>query len=135
MRRTLPAGTPNIRLNARQNADSDYIDYARVDLLGLGGEPFENASLKMGRKDSYKLSFTHTKQRYVYDMFDVTNDVDGNSWNTDNRRTGLDRVTASQRDDPVFLTQLADQLTAEDSGGPGDDHPRLGHVSPFHSQL
>ncbi len=73
-----------------QNSDSEYLDYARVDLLGLGGEPFESAGLKMGRKDKYKLSFTHTKQRYVYDLFDVTNDVDGNAWDTDNRRTGLD---------------------------------------------
>ena len=103
-----------------RNAASDYVDYARVDLLGLGGEPFESAGFTMGRKDSYKLGFTHTKQRYVYDLYDVTNDVDGNSWETENRRTGLD-LTLNVTPNIDVLLQYNDQ----DRSGAGLEVRRL----------
>ena len=72
-----------------QQTGSNFLDFARLDLNGLGGEPFESSSLSLGRKDVYDLRFVHRKQDYVYNLFNVTDDEDGSSWNTDHRMTDL----------------------------------------------
>ncbi len=72
------------------DTDSARLDYATLDLYGLGGEPFESSSLKIGRKDAFDLRLSHRRQSYVYNLFTVTDDEDGHLYNTDNRRTDLD---------------------------------------------
>lgn len=82
-----------------RSVDSKVLDHARLDLLGLGGEPYESASFRMGRKDVYDLRISQRKQSYMYDLFSpagaavqLTDDLDGHSWNTDRRLVdiGLD---------------------------------------------
>ncbi len=69
---------------------ADALDYARVSARGLGGEPYESASIRVGRKDVYDVRFSTRKQSYLYNLFELTDDEDGHSWNTDSRLTDLD---------------------------------------------
>jgi hypothetical protein len=70
--------------------NSSSLDFATLELYGLGGEPFESSSLKVGRKGTFNLRLSHRKQSYLYDLFPVSDDEDGQLFNTDNRRTDFD---------------------------------------------
>ena len=64
------------------------VDYARIDIQGLGGDPYESTRLRVGRQDDYELSFNYTKQDYLYNLFELVANEDGASW--DSRRTVAD---------------------------------------------
>ena len=42
--------------------ESGLLDYARLNVNGLGGDPYEWSTFRLGQKDSYELSISHTKQ-------------------------------------------------------------------------
>ncbi len=65
------------------NIDSTMIDFIRLDAGGLGGDPYERSSLRMGRKDWYDLKIGHTSQSYLYNLFAVETDQDASTWNSD----------------------------------------------------
>lgn len=69
--------------------NSEFADYASLNLAGLGGDPFESTSLRMGRKDVYDFTFRHRKQNYLYNLFELIGDEDGQLWNTERRLTDL----------------------------------------------
>jgi hypothetical protein len=68
--------------------DSDFADYLSLDASGLGGDPYERAALKVGRRDVYDLRVSYRSQDYIYNLFDVVDDLDGSSW--DSRRQFFD---------------------------------------------
>ena len=71
------------------SAGDGMADYARLDVTGLGGEPFEGTWLRVGRKDSYELSFNHTKQDYIYNLFELVSNEDGATWDAERRISNL----------------------------------------------
>jgi hypothetical protein len=79
----------NLSLNWN-NIGSTALDYARINLTGLGGDPYERMHFRIGRKDSYDLSFTQWSQDYLYDLFEVTDDEDGHSWDSRRQMTDID---------------------------------------------
>ncbi len=89
-----------------QDVGSSFLDYARLNFTGLGGEPFEYSSLAIGRKDVYDLRFTSRKQDYLYNLFQVTDDEDGHSWNTERRMTKIDLS--------FYVTEKVDILVSYD---------------------
>ena len=84
----LSSGTflSNLSLNWMQS-DSNVLDFARIDLTGLGGEPYERAALRVGRKDVYDLRLTRWKQDYRYNLFELIGDEDGHQWATEREVT------------------------------------------------
>lgn len=70
--------------------DSTFADYARLEVQGLGGDPYERTALRVGRQDVYKLSVTQTKQDYLYNLFELVPDEDAHSWDTQSQRTAVD---------------------------------------------
>ncbi|NIN09986.1 MAG: hypothetical protein GTO61_01080, partial [Gemmatimonadales bacterium] len=51
----LESGTFIESFSANWLSSGDGIaDYARIDIAGLGGEPFESTWLRVGRKDAYE---------------------------------------------------------------------------------
>jgi hypothetical protein len=85
------------------NESSNLIDYARLDANGLGGEPYERAWLRVGRKDAYELSINTTKQSYIYNLFELTPDLDGHSWDSERRKTDIDlKIRATDKIDVLF---------------------------------
>ncbi len=70
--------------------DSSFADYARLEVQGLGGDPYERTALRVGRQDVYKLSVTQTKQDYLYNLFELVPDEDAHSWDTQSQRTAVD---------------------------------------------
>ncbi len=92
------------------NLGSVFADYARVDLHGLGGDPYESTILRIGRQDVYDFAFTYRKQDYLYDLFDVTDDEDGHTWSTERSLTGLDlTIHAHEKVDVVLGFDEADR--------------------------
>ena len=65
-----------------QNVDSNFADYFRLDASGLGGDPYERASLSIGRRDVYELKLNHSRQDYLYDLFELAGDKDGSTWDS-----------------------------------------------------
>lgn len=65
-----------------QNVDSGIADYFRIEAGGLGGDPYEHAALRLGRRDVYDLELTHSRQVYLYDLFELAGDTDGSTWDT-----------------------------------------------------
>lgn len=70
--------------------DSAFADRLRFEAEGLGGDPYQRAAIRVGRKDVYDLSASWRSQRYIYDLFGVVDDLDGSSWNTKRRLADLD---------------------------------------------
>jgi hypothetical protein len=79
------------KLNADwRNIDSGFIDFLHLDADGLGGDPYERAAVRLGRKDAYELNVTYWKQNYLYNLFEVVDDLDGSLWDTKRRMTDID---------------------------------------------
>lgn len=57
-------------------------DYARLSLIGLGGDPYEAGGLRVGRQDVYDLRFGYRKQDYLYNLFELVDDEDAHAWDT-----------------------------------------------------
>lgn len=55
-------------------------DYARVDLFGLGGDPYQRSAAEIGRRDRWDLSLSHWQQDYLYDLFELVGNEDGATW-------------------------------------------------------
>jgi hypothetical protein len=92
----------NLSLNWLSES-SNLIDYARLDANGLGGEPYERAWLRVGRKNAYELSINSTKQAYIYNLFELTRDLDGHTWNSERRRTDVNlKIRATDKVDVLF---------------------------------
>jgi hypothetical protein len=68
---------------------SNLLDYVDLSASGLGGDPFERTSLRLGRKDSYELSVNHMKQSYFYNLFELEPDEDGHAWDTKRQMTDV----------------------------------------------
>ncbi|HXI01978.1 MAG TPA: hypothetical protein VNI57_02270 [Candidatus Saccharimonadales bacterium] len=101
------------------NPDLKLADYARLTMTGMGGDPYEASTLKLGRADVYDLTFSHRKQAYLYDLFQVTDDMDGHTWNTDRSWTGIDlRIHALEHLDVILgfheVDRRGDQLFMKD---------------------
>ncbi len=69
--------------------ESDVVDYARLNVQGLGGDPYESQWFRMGQKDSYEFSFKRTKQDYIYNLFELVGDEDGASWDAEREMNDL----------------------------------------------
>ena len=65
------------------------IDYARIDVAGLGGDPYQRVGFRFGRSDRYDLTFNYRKQAYLYNLFELYGDEDGSTWNTERRMTNM----------------------------------------------
>ncbi len=72
-----------------QPAEKGALDYARLDARGLGGDPYERASARLGRKDRYELRLDYSKQDYFYDLFELVNNEDGARWDAVRRTAEL----------------------------------------------
>jgi hypothetical protein len=68
--------------------DSSFADYLRLEAEGLGGDPYERAALRFGRRDLYDLRLAYRNQDSIYNLFDLVGDLDGDSW--DSQRTFID---------------------------------------------
>jgi len=64
---------------------SGKLDYARLDMSGLGGDPYESTKLRLGRKDKFDLSFNYTKRDYIYNLFELVGNEDGATWDAQRR--------------------------------------------------
>lgn len=73
-----------------RNIDSKVVDFLRLEASGLGGDPHERVDFRVGRRDFYDLTVKSWRQKYLYDLFESTPDVDGSTWNTDRRMTDVD---------------------------------------------
>ena len=71
------------------NETSNWLDFARVDLEGLGGQPYERSAIRLGKKDSWQLNFESTKQDYMYNLFELVGNEDGALWDTQRRRDAV----------------------------------------------
>ncbi|MHC4990578.1 MAG: hypothetical protein ACYTGC_06315 [Planctomycetota bacterium] len=69
--------------------DSSVADYLRVEADGLGGDPYERATVRVGRRDTYDLRLTYRNQEYIYNLFKVVDDLDASTWNTERRFTDV----------------------------------------------
>jgi hypothetical protein len=65
--------------------DSSLVDYLNVEASGLGGDPHERATVRMGRKDIYDLRLSYRSQDYIYNLADAVDDLDVSSWNSRRR--------------------------------------------------
>ncbi len=81
--------------------ESSFADYLRVEAEGLGGDPYERAMVQVGRRDVYDLSLTYRSQDYIYNLFDVVDDMDGSSW--DSRRRLIDVKLTLHETDSIKL--------------------------------
>lgn len=66
------------------------IGFARVNVTGLGGNPYERSALRIGRQDVWDLSVSQTKQSFLYDLFELVPDEDGHAWDTERRLSNVD---------------------------------------------
>ncbi len=69
--------------------DTGLADHARLSLIGLGGDPYEAGSLRIGRQDVYDLKFGYRKQDYLYSLFELVDDEDGHAWDTSRAQTDV----------------------------------------------
>ena len=83
--------------------DSSMIDFLRLDASGLGGDPYERSSLRMGRKDLYDLRITNSKQSYLYNLFELEDDEDASSWNSDRSLAELNLTVHATKTVDLFL--------------------------------
>jgi len=68
--------------------ESSLADYLRVEADGLGGDPYQRTTVRVGRQNVYDLKLGYRSQDFVYNLFDVVDDLDGDSW--DSRRRFAD---------------------------------------------
>lgn len=87
-----------------RNPEGGALDFVRFDAQGLGGDPYESTRLRLGRKDVYELSFSDRKQTYLYDLFELADDEDGHSFDTERRRSDL-KLTFYPNDTVKFFLQ------------------------------
>jgi hypothetical protein len=71
------------------NEAGEWLDFARVNLEGLGGEPYQRSGIRLGKKDSWELRFDSTKQDYMYNLFELVGNEDGTFWDSQRRRDEL----------------------------------------------
>ena len=69
--------------------DSKWLDHARLDAYGLGGDPYERIQGRLGSQDRYELRIDYSKQDYIYDLFEVVPNEDGSRWDSRRRRTDI----------------------------------------------
>jgi len=69
--------------------DNGRFDYARLDLFGLGGDPYQRSSLEVGSRDKWDLAVSHWQQDYLYDLFDFVSDEDGASWDAQRQQSDV----------------------------------------------
>jgi len=83
--------------------DSGLLDFLRLDANGIGGDPYERAALRLGRKDVYELNLTHWKQSYMYNLFESVDDLDGHSWDSKRKKTDFDLTWHATKSIDLFL--------------------------------
>jgi hypothetical protein len=70
--------------------DLGMVDYFRIDLEGLGGDPYQRTSFRLGQQGGFELSYNQFQRDYMYDLFHLIGDEDGHQWDTETRRTEID---------------------------------------------
>ena len=83
--------------------DSSMIDFLKLDASGLGGDPYERSSLRLGRKGWYDLRITNSKQSYLYNLFQLEDDEDASSWNSDRSLAEVNLTVHATRTVDFFL--------------------------------
>ena len=69
------------------NGDEAGVDYARINLQGLGGDPYERNDFRIGKQGSWEFKIKRWRQNYIYDLFELVDDEDGNRFDTERQQT------------------------------------------------
>ncbi len=79
-------GSLELNLN---DTSTEWIDYARFSAVGIGTDPRQHASFRLGRKDAYQFEFRYLKQDYLYNLFELVPDEDGAAWDATRQSVDL----------------------------------------------
>jgi hypothetical protein len=70
-------------------SDGRLMDFARLDMRGLGGDPWESIDFRLGNAGFYEVSANWTKQSYIYNLFDGAPDRDAHVYDTERQITNI----------------------------------------------
>lgn len=79
------------------------IDWFRLEAGGFGGDPYEHATFRTGLADVYDLEIRHRKQRNIYDLFGLVDDLDGSTWDSKRSFADVDLTFHLGESSRIFL--------------------------------